>query len=75
MRSVIFAAALIGAATPCLAQTAQTAQPPAAPAPTPEQRAAILQVCTQKADLNPRLLPRDRPKFIADCIDKAKIVE
>ena len=70
MRFCLLIAILFGSTVMSLAQQA--------PSPTPastlseDQKKKILQVCQQKADLLPKLSPRDRPKYIADCMDKAK---
>jgi hypothetical protein len=56
--------------------SAATGQTNPAPTPAPltdqQKKAKIMEVCKQKAELNTRLLPRDRAKYINDCVDKAR---
>jgi hypothetical protein len=72
MRFALAISFLLGSSMLGVAQTTQSPLTPSIGEDL-EARKQILQVCTQKADLNARLLPRDRPKYITDCINKAQI--
>ena len=66
---ILLIAALSGAA---IAQT--NPLPPPVPLTDEQKKAKILEVCKQKADLS-RVVPRDRSKYINECVDKAQHVD
>lgn len=72
MRFALAISLFLGSSVLSVAQTVQTPSTPSIGSDE-EERKRILQVCTQKAGLNTKLLPRDRAKYIGDCINKATI--